>query len=776
MPQALTPIVQNEIDTFSAEVARFIENKVDKDVFKRFRLIHGTYTQRQAGDIYMMRIKIPYGCVTAEQLRTLADVTEKYTGNKIAHITTRQAIQCYFIKLADTVKVFKELASVGLTTRESAGNVVRNIIGSECVGVCKDEIFDYRPYAELLKNYFLRNPVANDLPRKFKIAFNCCDCSCSLTYAHDLCFVSKIQNGKLGFRVLCGGGMGSKAYAAKVLHEFLLVEEILNCSEALIAIFSRHGNRRNPFRARLKYLIEDIGFDGFKKLYETDFNALSQDQERQKKLPQPIFSQTPLLPIEEVGVLPEELKTWDKTNIKEQKQAGYFMVTVRVPTGDLNPKQLRQLADLAEKFGLEVRTTIRQNLVLTNATNKNILEIYSTLQVLNLAGENVNSAEDLVSCPGTTSCNLAIVSSKNFGRRLGKFFTQERPDLGKLTGIKINISGCPNSCGMHRTADIGFQGAAQPLQEGVAPAYEILLGARSRSENSIFGKSVIKVLAKNAVMALEKLLDEYIVKQKETEEFIDFVERLGLDYFKQLLKPFAVFNDKISRSEYFQDYGETEIFKLKLGVGECAGVVMSLAEVGISDAEREVYLAEEQIKEQNWEKAREHLLIGGEAILRGLLVTIGEEFKDAVSSSRVFEEQLIRSGQFSYDYGGFLAHAQKMPVSELAKLTEALKQFVKDGKFYLTELKKKEKETSQKKAVSDQEVHETFNLQGVKCPINYVKVKLKLEMLPSNSVLEVLLDKGEPQINVPLSVKADGHTILEESEAGDLWKVVIKKK
>ena len=423
-------------------------------------------------------------------------------------------------------------------------------------------------------------------------------------------FSRRSKTARAVFACSSAAGSAAKHSREKCCTSFLPEADLLDCAQAVVTVFSRHGNRENLFRARLKYLIEEIGLDGFEKLYATEFQQLAEDAARRKTLPQPTEIAAPDLPPQEDFEPPAELKDWFTESVRPQKEAGYFFVTAGVPLGDATPATLLALADLAEKFNIEVRTTIRQNFAFANCAGKDLPAIHAALDELKLAESRLNCAGGLISCPGTSSCNLAITNSKELGRELVRFLAETRPDLGKLRNVKINISGCPNSCGMHRVADIGLQGAAlvQPITAGsenkVIPSYEIYLGTRTAAEDSVFGEVAAKVPAKNALSAIAKILDEFVAQKKADETFADFAKRHGRDNWKKLLAPFIALSEQTSTDDYRQDFGDTQPFELKLGRGECAGEVISLIQVGLADAQRTAHLAEQALEGNDTEAAR----------------------------------------------------------------------------------------------------------------------------------------------------------------------------
>src|SRR3989338_2862406 len=486
----LSPEAEAEIQRFEREIARLDKGELDPDDFKKFRLENGVYGIRGTMDRHMIRIKIRYGNMNALQLECIADIAEKYAPNKLTHVTTRQAIQLHEIKRTEMPKILRALAEVGLTTREACGNTVRNVSCSHYAGISSKEVFDVTPYADLISLYFLRHPVCQNLPRKFKIAF---EGSLEEDYAkvgiHDLGFIAhkKEINGKevLGFRTFVGGGLGSPPFPAPMLEEFTPLDLYLPTAEAVLRLFDRNGERKDKNRARIKYLVAKWGIETFRKEFQDERRAviatgsgkeafwkLRFDGEKPPVLKEPAPTQAP-------GVLPG-FEEWVKSNTFEQKQKGYCAEPTRLPLGDIDPDQARKLAKISRVFcGGRIRTTIAQNLMLLWVPKDSLKALYSQLSQSGLNLKGANEITDITRCPGADTCQIAITHSKGLAFEMGKLFTNGLGSDPVLKDITIKISGCTNSCGQHHIANIGFHGASKVVDGKAVPHYQLLIGGHT---------------------------------------------------------------------------------------------------------------------------------------------------------------------------------------------------------------------------------------------------------------------------------------------------------
>lgn len=599
------PVVEKDIIDLERKIRLFHEGKIDEDKFRSLRLARGVYGQRQNG-VQMIRIKLPYGKMTFRQWRRISDVSDEYsTGN--LHLTTRQDIQIHFVSLDRSPELWAQLEKDEVTLREACGNTVRNVTASETAGVDPDEPFDITPYAHETFEYFLRNPICQEMGRKFKVSFSNTDKDTALSYMHDLGFIPKIKDGKRGFKILIGGGLGAQPRLADVAHEFLPTEEIVPFMEAVLRVFDRHGERNSRSKARMKFLLEKTGFEEVMRLVEEEKLSL-----KYKVYPIDGNTNAEVLPtqISEETVNETDQKHYDewlKTNVVPQKQANHHGVYVRVPLGNIGSETSRQLADKLEGFvGDDVRVTIGQSLFLRNVPTANLPHVFNSLNAHHLAEPGANSLHKITACPGTDTCNLAISDSTHVTVALESVLRDEFPELVNDADIKIKISGCMNSCGQHGMAQIGFHGSSMRAKDRrVMPALQVLLGGGTigNGEGRIADK-VIKVPSKQGPNVLRNVLSDYEQNRTEGEYFNDYYDSQGKIYFYDLLKPLADIID--APDNFFVDWGQESQFATEIGVGECAGVIIDLIGTLFLESDEKIEFAKEAFAEEKWADAIYH--------------------------------------------------------------------------------------------------------------------------------------------------------------------------
>jgi sulfite reductase (ferredoxin) len=593
------PIVQKDIIDLEKKIKLFREGKIDDDKFRSLRLARGIYGQRQPG-VQMIRIKLPFGKVTFRQLLRMADISDEYASSNL-HLTTRQDIQIHYVSLDRTPELWEKLEQDDITIREACGNTVRNVTASATAGIDPDEPFDVSPYAQGVFEYFLRNPICQEMGRKFKIAFSSSEADTAFTYIHDLGFIPKLksENGieSRGFKVLLGGGLGAQPYLAHMVNEFLPEEELIPYIETVLRVFDRHGERNNRNKARLKFLIQKIGLEEVLRLIGEETRAnkskifwIDRDQIQQPEIPERTDHQ---------GTEIKELFNYEKwlaTNVFEQKQSGYFGVYVKVTTGDI-PTALARKFIVAIK-GLvadEIRITQNQGLLLKFVRKEALPQLYSGLSSLGLADVGFDSVADITTCPGTDTCNLGISNSTELARVLGNVIFEEYEDLVYNRDIKIKISGCMNSCGQHGLAHIGFHGSSVKANGKVVPAVQVLLGGGTVGDGiGRAAEKVIKIPSKRAAILLRIVLDDYHENSLPDELFNYYYDRQGKDYFYQLLKPLG--DTTTLKDQDYVDWGHDEDFKTAIGVGECAGVMIDLVATLLQESEEKWQWATESFQ------------------------------------------------------------------------------------------------------------------------------------------------------------------------------------
>jgi len=571
-----------EISRFEMEIRRLEAQQLDPDDFKRFRLENGVYGIRGTQDEHMIRIKVRFGALNADQLDAIADVVERYATPKVAHITTRQSIQMHRVKRQFVPEVLKRISSAGLTTREACGNTVRNVTACPWAGISHEEVFDVIPYAEAVSRYFLRHPVCQNLPRKFKIAFEGCPTDHARVPIHDFGAVAQIRvvEGKLvrGFKTFVGGGLGPVPFSAHLLEEFAPEELLIPTIEAVLRLFDRYGERKNRNMARIKFLIKKWGIEEFRKQFIEERRAILMTASGRNDWRIPLSEQTPPA-VSDLGPKPivqdtEHYRRWVATNLFRQKQAGYVAIQIRCPLGDIGVAEMRGVAQLARRFnGGRLRTMITQNLLLPWIREEWVPAVYEGLSRLGVAYTDAGTLADITRCPGADTCQIAITHSRGLAHVIGEIFNNGgKPFLDDeaLKELSIKISGCPNSCGQHHIADIGFHGASSELNGHTVPHYMVLVGGGTESGQARFGIRLGMVPAKRVQEAVQRLLTLYRDERQPHETFRQWVDRVGPDRLKKEMDPFRSLPPFSERPDLYEDLGAQGEFKLEIGKGECA--------------------------------------------------------------------------------------------------------------------------------------------------------------------------------------------------------------
>jgi sulfite reductase (ferredoxin) len=667
------PIVERDILELERKIALFRDGKIDEEKFRSLRLARGVYGQRQQG-VQMIRIKLPYGRVNSAQLRRICKVSEEYSTGRL-HITTRQDIQIHYVSLDRTPQLWAELERDDVTLREACGNTVRNVTASELAGIDPKEPFDVTPYADATFRYFLRNPVSQEMGRKFKISFSSSDEDIALSYLHDIGFIPKVKtaDGKevRGFKVMLGGGLGSQPRHADMITEFLETEQIIPFTEAVLRIFDRHGERARRNKARMKFLVKDIGVEAFLELVEKEKKSLPfssfpldfESYELERALPNP---ETPIL--ENPPGLDFEL--WKLTNVLPQKQEGYVAIGVKVPLGDFYIDQARALADLVEKYANnEVRFTLRQNFLIRDVREDLVSFFYQELQKIGLGHRGYNTLGDITACPGTDTCNLGIASSTGIAVELEKVILEEYPQYLQNRDLVIKISGCMNACGQHNMAHIGFQGMSMKSGKTVIPALQVLLGGGNLGDgNGRFADKVTKVPSRRGPQALRVLLDDF-EKNAGGIDFLSYYDRQGQMYFYELLKELSDASTVTASDSV--DWGHNEAYEVAVGVGECAGVVIDLVATLLLEALEKLDQGQEALEQGRWSDSIYHHYAGLINAAKALLLSEDVSTNSYANIISLFDEKFIETGKINLE-GTFAEKVyqinQHEPTEEFARV------------------------------------------------------------------------------------------------------------
>lgn len=746
----------SEIDRYEDSVKAFLNNEMDAARFMAFRLQHGVYGQRQEG-VQMLRVKLPGGTLNADQLDAVADVLDDYSQHHLAHVSTRQDFQIHYIPLADTPAAMRRLAASGLTTREACGNTVRNITACPLAGVCRHEHTDIKPVLDSAVNRFLRHPLTQHLPRKFKISFSACETDCAQAMMHDLGVVAAHRNGKFGFRILAGGGLGHKPHEAIVVEEFLDEALLLASMEAIISLHHKYSDRKRRAKARIKFLVDRFGAEGFLEKYQEEFERTKTAYASHKH--EPIHWQA--------GQPNSTMTAGAPRRIQAQKQSGLYVYPISLPLGDMTVAQLRGVAALMREQNIaEARTSQDQNLMLLNVAQERIDAVRAAVSALGLA--EPNSGDDVVACPGTSTCRLGITSS--------------RVAAGKISGgkpdLRIRVSGCHNGCAQPETGDIGIYGEGKRKHGKLIPHYQMYLGGDGRASGGLAlkGPSIPSARINTAIERLEK---EYVSDAAANESFFHWTRRRGIEELSAMLADLTEISEADVPS-VIADHGESADFKvLQLGGGECAGAAQDFVASRFSEAayERDCRnsfaaqnLADEAIDcvEQTGRLIGQSLqFVAGlkqedelEAILASLQGTSGAgaglagELHDIVGKAQSFRDD--------FDSMRFNEEIAARVDDWVQRAAETCQQL--DSQLDLTV-------SLVKKKVASETV---VDISAYGCPLHYIKARNALKEFADGSKVTFIVDSEESRAKLSESLAADGHEIIAAEGDAGIRVMVIK--
>lgn len=697
-----------EIDEFETQLRLRKQGRLEETVFAETRLRRGAYGQRyDNGKRYdgyatrelpldtsiptkgndtlwdapgMQRIKLPFGGFTPDQLDATADCAEEYADG-ILHVTTRQDIQLHFVHLEDTPDLMRRLAAVGITTREACGNSIRNVTADPLAGTTTGEAFDVSPYARALMEFLLGHPDVQDFGRKFKPAFSGNDEDAGgLAYIHDAGYIAKLDDdGNRGFKVVVGGGLGTVPHKAQVLSEFTPVEEFLPQIQAISRVFARLGEKKNRNRARLKFLVAKLGIDEFRRLVEEEQAALPFDPRHHAlvgdDLPEVVGEG--IRPGARLNGAPRPagFDEWARTNVREQRQEGYRVVTIPLPLGDCTADQARAIADVARAYcGDNVRTSVEQDLVLRFIAEADLPAVFEALVAAGLHLPGADTMKNVTACPGTDTCKLGIASSRGLAGVLReRLADRELPQA--VEGLAVKVSGCFNSCAQHHIADIGFYGNSRGIDGRRVPHFQVVLGGRREHNADTFGMGVGAVPSKNAPKVMDAITEEFLAGRDGEETFHDWTQRLGKRGLRAIVEPFMEIPRFEDQPEFFVDHADARPFTMgDLGVGECAGEVVSLFGIEVVRAEAEVFEAQIALDESDAVAAEEHaytaMILAARALVRTEFIDVTEDPDDVVREweQRFFDTELFHDRFAKGKFGRFLLerHAEPAPSGDHA--------------------------------------------------------------------------------------------------------------
>jgi len=768
----------SDVDEFEAGLNAFLDGRMSEERFTPFRLQLGVYGQRQDG-VQMVRIKLPSGVVTADQMDVIADCIESYTGQlptdgtvtekpaKLAHVTTRQDIQANFVALKDTLPFLRKLDAVGLTTREACGNTVRNVTSCFLAGRCPAEHADVTVHARRFAEFYLRHPLGQQFPRKFKVSFSGCATDCSLSGMHDAGFIAMQKDNRKGFQVWAAGGLSTQPMGAILLEEFIDESEILLVGEALMRIHFKYSERRLRSRARMKYVAQKLGQEGFIEEYRKQRAVIEKTRADDSAYPQANWRMpTAELPHSDSGVV--------------EQHNGKHAVLINLFRGDLTPLQCRAVAKAA-RIGKtdELRATSEQGMVIADVSGEDVDAVLAVLGEAGLQTEYARGIADVVACPGTETCRLGITSSRGLAEALQPLMADLKKDT-TLADLTVKASGCQHSCARHHIADLGFHGLAKKIDGQAVPHYQLHVGGSGKAgRNLAFATDPIPAI--RAPEAGITMLNAYKDGRESDESVHAWATRLGQQGINDILKPFAGQPGEIDGLIY--DWSENEAFNTKGNKkGECAGAVLSLSDALISEAEYELLIARAHLDAMFWADAQTALRRSVISTARAFLVPYGEAPEE---DGEVFALLLANAGSDAELIGGFNTVQMALmnidladPAAGVTKLRDVQAEWLKlAGRRFAAV--PAEAQAEDKAAPTDEDAAADvvlLDLSGVACPMNFVKTKIKLSTMAVGSQLDVILDDGAPIENVPLSLEEQGQKVLEKEQISETqWKIRVEK-
>ena len=583
----IDPEIEADVAKFEVMLARHQAGTIDEDVFRVFRLANGVYGQRQGGTAQMVRVKIPYGLITPDQLEVMADIAEQHSRGW-GHITTRQNIQFHFVEMTEVPTVLRKMGEVGMTSRESCGDTVRNVQGCHLAGACPYEHLDITQWAEAVYRHLLRNPLGQRLPRKFKINFSGCATDCGQAMFNDVGVIATTRTRddgttEAGFRVFLAGGLGANPHPALALEEFTAREDLLPTIESALRVFEQTGNRDNRIRARMKWLVDTLGWDEVKRRVLSQRRLLLASSSWPGGIPSQVLEYGDAPAGRKADVTPTAIgqgtpvsitrkpnsERWLDANVVRGTANGTVSAYAWARLGDITVAQFRALAGIQRDFNAEVRLSNRQNLVFRGLTDEQLPALYDRLEAIGMAQPGAELLRDVVACPGADTCNLAVTQSRGLARAIGERLEEE--GLADVGGLRVNISGCMNSCGQHHVADIGFFGAERRAHGVAAPGYQMLLGGYVGQEQAHFGDKALRVPAKNGPEAVVRIVRRFTAERTAGESFRSWMERVGgAKSVAEDLKDLDHFPAPDVAPDLYVDWDEASPFAVELGASECA--------------------------------------------------------------------------------------------------------------------------------------------------------------------------------------------------------------
>ena len=772
--------LSSEIDELEKKIQDFQNGRLEAAALKVHRVPFGVYEQRK-DNTFMVRIRCAAGAITPSQLKVVAELSQKY-GADTLHITTRQELQIHDVQLENVVPIMRALLPAGLSTRGGGGNTVRNITASVDSGVAPDEVFDVSPYAFALTTRLISESDSWLLPRKYKIAFSNSTKDTARAAFNDLGFIARVQDGARGFQVHVAGGMGTKPQTGHLLHEFVDADEVYIIAEAVKRIFNNHGNRKNRHAARLRFLWNSLGEAGFRDIYQQELAALRAGKVM-PLTPQVLLASQVRPTVTPIADSSPEFELWRKRYVTTQKQSGLYSVLVPVFLGNLKNASALALADFLSAFGPDIlRATIDQNFFLRNIPEALLGNVFSICEELSPLASEPRFLASSVACTGASTCKLGICLPRGaLTAIVKKLKSSSDLDLDKVADLRMNLSGCPNTCGAHMAADLGFFGKVLRKGQTPYPAYGIVVGGRLGNGSARMAESVGDVSARDLPEFVTAFLRHYQNAQPYSKSFSDYLESEGKPFIRSWCAEHREIPDFEDDKNYYYDWTATEVFSLAgRGVGECSAGLFDLIEF---DLKKFKELRAELPRLCDGERTEALYQIALSAA-RMLLITRAVEPRSDRDVFAQFRRHFIQAGLVEAKYTPLIDTAEKKDLAgiearaeEVFSLAQAMEELYgrmdNSLRFPGETAKGNSKGAIQEKPAVLEIASK--DLRGVACPMNFVKTKLALEGLKAGQRLKVLLDDGAPIQNVPRSVAGEGHRIIEQVREGGHWSVLFEK-
>ncbi len=768
-----------DIEHLRQLIDQYKKGEIPAAELKAYRVPFGVYEQREP-DTYMVRIRCAAGIITPEQLARVADIAIQYTKGKI-HFTTRQEVQIHDVPIDSIISIISELQKVGLASRGGGGNTVRNIIVQEDAGVLSNEPFDVTPYAVALTSRLISEADSWTLPRKYKIAFSSNREDRGYATIADLGFIAKVAEGKRGFSVYVAGGMGARSEISYCLYDFVDDSQVYFIAKAVKNLFWKYGNRKNKHAARLRFLFKSLGEEEFLRRFNEELSEVTKSGVAPLKICEINYAVTKIDFAGTEKINENDFELWKQRFVSVQKQNAGNSVLIPVALGFMDSYKIKSLAEFVTPLGeAALRLTKNQNVIVRNVHSENLGDLFNFLTKKLQLMKRPLFFDSLLSCAGASTCQLGICLSRGLANAIIGSLADNAINVDLFPDARLHISGCPNSCGQHLMADLGFFGRAERKNGKLYPAYSVVAGAVIAEGETRFAEQVGIVSARDVPALVCDLFGSFARATTKYTSFSGYMQHEGLSMVKDLCVKYQDIPSYEDNTSYYYDWGSDEEFSLaKRGTGECSAGLFDLIDVDL----KRVHDAKERIlksssKEDKGVAVKDTIFYAS----RMLLITRGVEAQNALEVVNSFKEHFIKTGLVDASHNKVLDYIDNSSIELLSTKNEEAVEFANVvealyiGMDTAFKFHKKENTNSSSNDLEDIESKHFKDLRGVTCPINFVKTKIALAKVPSGEVLEILLDDGPPIDNVPGSVRGEGHSVVSQDKIESYWKVAIKKK